>query len=724
MELESKVKSFKADFFGEEILIETGKLAEQAHGSVVARVGDTVVLATAVVADQQREGVDFFPLLIDYEERFYASGKISGSRFIKREGRPSEQAVLTCRLIDRPLRPLFPKTYRNDVQVIITVLSYDGENDPDLISTFAASAALIQTKAPYAGPIAACRIGLVEGKLVVNPKNSVLENSELDLVVSATRDRVMMIEAQANEVPEETVIEAIELAQKSMQPLFDIQTVVAKAHQAIVEEEIAEEKDVFEEIHTKVKDYVGENIAAAMKEVNEELRKKRLQEFEQEILKNFEGEYKQVDLKATFTKLVQKEVRRLILEEGLRPDGRVITEVRSISVEVGLLPRTHGSALFTRGQTQALTVATLASPGMEQLIDTMEVETTKRFMHHYNFPPFSTGEVSPVRGASRREIGHGYLAEKALLPMMPDKDSFPYTVRLVSEILSSNGSSSMAATCGSTLALMDAGVPIKKPVAGVAMGLVTNEDASKYKVLTDLQGLEDFAGDMDFKIAGTDKGITAIQMDTKIHGLTGEIVRDTFTQAKEGRLHILGKMIEAIEKPREELSQYAPRIESIKINPERIGELIGPGGKNINKIIADCGGKEVTNIDIDEDGTVMVSSTDPEMGAKALNQIKMSMREVNVGEVITGKIIEIKKDRMTGKEIGAIMEITPKVDGMIHISQIANTRVERIEDYVKPGDVVTARVMEVDREKGRIGLSMKAVGGQSAPNESTDSFKR
>lgn len=710
MELESKVKSFKADFFGEEILIETGKLAEQAHGSVVARVGDTVVLATAVVGSEPREGVDFFPLLIDYEERFYASGKISGSRFIKREGRPSEQAVLTCRLIDRPLRPLFPKTFRNDVQVIITVLSYDGENDPDIISTFAASAALMQTTAPFAGPIAACRIGLVDGKLIVNPKTSILEKSDLDLVISATKDRVMMVEAMANEVPEETVIEAIELAQKSMQPLFDIQVEVAKAHQKIIEEEIAEEKDIFEEIHAKVKNYVGENVSAAMREVNKELREKRIKDFETEVLKNFEGGYKQADLKTAFTKIVDKEVRRLILDEDLRPDGRGIKEVRPISVEVGLLPRTHGSALFTRGQTQALTVATLASPGMEQFIDTMETDTTKRFMHHYNFPPFSTGEVSPVRGASRREIGHGYLAEKALFPMIPGKEDFPYTIRLVSEILSSNGSSSMAATCGSTLALMDAGVPIKKPVAGIAMGLVTNEDASKYKILTDLQGMEDFAGDMDFKIAGTDKGITAIQMDTKIHGLTREIVRDTFAQAKEGRLHILSKMIEAIEKPREELSKYAPRIESIQINAERIGELIGPGGKNINKIIADCGGKEVTSIDIEEDGTVMVSSTDPEMGAKALDQIKLTMREVNVGEIITGKILEIKKDRMTGKEIGAIMEITPKVDGMIHISQIANQRVERIEDYVKPGDVVTARVMEVDREKGRIGLSMKAVG--------------
>jgi polyribonucleotide nucleotidyltransferase len=713
MDLRERTQSFEADFFGDKVTIEIGKMAEQADGSVTARVGDTVVLATAVVADEPREGVDFMPLLIDYEERFYAAGKISGSRFIKREGRPSDQAILTCRMIDRPIRPLLPKSYRNDVQVIITVLSYDGENDPDTLSIFAASAALMQTKAPFAGPVAACRIGQVDGQLVVNPKNSNLENSTLDVVVCATRERVMMIEAMAQEVPEETMIEAILLAKKSMQPLFDVQEQVAKAKQVIVEEEIKEEQDIFEEIHSKVKDYVGENVIAAMREVDKQLREKRIKEFEAEVLKNFEGDYKQTDLKAAFGKVVDKEIRRLILDEDIRPDGRGITEVRPLDIEVGLLPRTHGSALFTRGQTQALTVATLASPGMEQLIDTMESETTKRFMHHYNFPPFSTGEVSPVRGASRREVGHGYLAEKALTPMIPSQEDFPYTIRLVSEILSSNGSSSMAATCGSTLALMDAGVPIKKPVAGVAMGLITNEDASKYKILTDLQGLEDFAGDMDFKIAGTDKGITAIQMDTKIHGLTDDIVRDTFTQAREGRLFILDKMLAAINAPREELSKYAPRIESVKINPERIGELIGPGGKNINKIIADCGGKEVTNIDIEEDGTVMVSSTDPEMGAKALNQIKMSMREVNVGEVITGKIIEIKKDRMTGKEIGAIMEITPKVDGMIHISQISNQRVERIEDYIKPGEIVTARVMEVDREKGRIGLSMKAVGAST-----------
>jgi len=716
MDLSEKVRSFEADFFGEKMTIEVGKMAEQADGSVMVRVGDTVVLATAVVAEQPREGVDFFPLLVDYEERFYAAGKISGSRFIKREGRPSEQAILTCRLIDRPLRPLFPKSFRNDIQVVITVLSYDGENDPDMISIFAASAALLQTTAPFVGPIAGCRVGLIDGQLIVNPKNSKLKDSDLDLTIAATNDRVMMIETSAKEISEEKIIEAIALAQKSIIPLLDIQKKIAEAKKKIVAEEIREEQDIFEEIHAKVKDYVGENIAVAMREVNRELREQQISEFETEVLKNFEGAYKQTDLKSAFGQLVEKEIRRLILDEDIRPDGRGIREIRPISIEVSLLPRTHGSALFTRGQTQALTVATLGSPGMEQMIDTMEEDTTKRFMHHYNFPPFSTGEVSPIRGASRREIGHGYLAEKALAPMLPSKEEFPYTIRLVSEILSSNGSSSMAATCGSTLALMDAGVPIKKPVAGVAMGLVTNQDASKFKVLTDLQGLEDFAGDMDFKIAGTDQGITAIQMDTKIHGLTMEIIKQTFSDGKEARLTIYNKIKEAIDAPRESLSIYAPRIETIKINSERIGELIGPGGKNINKIIADCGGKEVMAIDIDEDGTVMVSSTDQEMGTKAINTIKMLMREVKVGEVISGKILEIKKDRMTGKEIGAIMEITPKVDGMIHISQISDQRVEKIEDYVKPGDIVTARVMEVDKEKGRISLSMKAVGEQKAEN--------
>jgi polyribonucleotide nucleotidyltransferase len=697
-------KSYSVDFCGRELKLETGKLALLAQGSIKATCGGTVVLATAVVADEARDGIDFFPLLVDYEERLYAAGKISGSRFIKREGRPSDAAILACRMIDRPIRPLFPKTFRNDVQVIITVLSYDGENDPDILGMIAASAALSQTKAPFNGPIGAIKIGLIDGKLIANPTIDQIEASDLNLTIAATKDKVMMIEAEASEVPEEKIVEAIELAKKSILPLIEIQEKIKKDH-------VAEESGVKliddQSIHGEVSKIVGDKLKAAVRELDKIKRDENLKEFEDEVLKTLEGNYKQVDLKSAFTKLVETEIRSAILDDEHRPDGRGIEEVRPIDIEVGVLPRVHGSGLFTRGQTQALTVATLASPGMEQFIDTMEVETTKRFMHHYNFPPFSTGEVSPMRGVSRRAVGHGYLAEKALLRMIPTTEEFPYTIRLVTEILTSNGSSSMAATCGSTLALMDAGVPIKKPVAGIAMGLVTDKkDDSRFKVLTDLQGLEDFAGDMDFKIAGTRDGITAIQMDTKITGLNDAIISQTFKQAKVGRMEILDAMEEIISKPNE-LSPLAPVIKAIKINPEKIGELIGPGGKNIRKIIEDCGGKEVTSSDSEDDGTVMIGSTDSEMGKKAIAIVESMTREIEIGEIIEGKVIEIKRDRMTGKQVGAIIEITPRQDGMVHISQIANERVEDIEKYMKPGDVVKAKVVDVDREKGRVALSTK-----------------
>jgi len=697
-------KTYSVDFSGRQLLLETGKLALLAQGSIKATCGGTVVLATAVVADEPREGIDFFPLLVDYEERLYAAGKISGSRFIKREGRPSDAAILACRMIDRPIRPLFPKTFRNDVQVIITVLSYDGENDPDIMGMIAASAALSQTKAPFLGPIGAIKIGLVDGKLVANPTIDQIEASDLNLTIASTRDKVMMIEAEASEVPEEKIIEAIELAKKSIIPLIEIQEKIKADH---VEEESGVELIDDQTIHGEVSKIVGDKLKEAVRELDKMKREENLKGFEDEVLKTLEGNYKQVELKNAFTKLVEKEIRAAILDDEHRPDGRGILEVRPIDIEVGVLPRVHGSGLFTRGQTQALTVATLASPGMEQFIDTMEAETTKRFMHHYNFPPFSTGEVSPMRGVSRRAVGHGYLAEKALLRMIPTTEEFPYTIRLVTEILTSNGSSSMAATCGSTLALMDAGVPIKKAVAGIAMGLVTDKkDDSKFKVLTDLQGLEDFAGDMDFKIAGTRDGITAIQMDTKIAGLNDTIIETTFKQAKVGRMEILDAMEEIISKPNE-LSPLAPVIKAIKINPEKIGELIGPGGKNIRKIIEDCGGKEVTSIDIEDDGTVMIGSTDSEMGKKAISIVESMTREIEIGEIIEGKVIEIKRDRMTGKQVGAIIEITPRQDGMVHISQIANERVEDIEKFMKPGDVVKAKVVDVDREKGRVALSTK-----------------
>jgi len=704
--LEFETKSYEVPFGNKTLHLETGKLAGQASGAISARYEETVILATAVVAAEPKEGTDFFPLMVDFEERFYAAGKISGSRFIKREGRPSDEAILAARKIDRPIRPLFPKNYRNDVQIIITVLSYDGSIDIDTISTIAASAALMQTNAPYFGPIAAITVGMINGEFILNPTEKEIDDSEMNLSFAATKDRIMMIETESNEIPEEKIFEAMEFGHKAMQTAIEIQHQIAADHKR--EATVLEEEKILG-VHAEVTNMMSDRVRDALKQLDREERQAALKEYEEEAMKSLEGTYKQVEIKSAFSKIVEKEIRNLILNEGIRPDGRAFDEIRPINIEVGLLPRPHGSALFTRGQTQALTVATLASPGMEQLIDTMEGESTKRFMHHYYFPPYSTGEVKPMRGVGRREVGHGYLAEKALKPMIPDTEKFPYTIRLVSEILSSNGSSSMAATCGSTLALMDAGVPIKKPVAGIAMGLVTNKDASDYKVLTDLQGLEDFAGDMDFKVAGTDAGVTAIQMDTKIAGLTWDIVRDTLAQAKTGRLEILGEIVKTISVPRTELSKYAPRIETIKINPNKIGELIGPGGKTIKKIVDEAGGKEITSIDIEDDGTVLVSSTDSAMGDKAISIIKSMTRELEVGEIVTGPIVEIKKDRMSGKEIGAILEITPKLTGMIHISQIADKRVEKVSDELKVGQTVSAKVLEINPEKNRISLSIKAL---------------
>jgi polyribonucleotide nucleotidyltransferase len=645
--------------------------------------------------------------MVDYEERLYAAGKISGSRFIKREGRPSETAVLTSRLVDRPLRPLFDKNFRKDVQVIITVLSIDKENDPDILAIIGASCALMRAgKAPFSGPVGACRIGMIDGKLVVNPNREVMAESDLDLVVAGTKDRVMMVEAGANEVPEATMLEALRMAQDAMQEVIAIQHTFATEYVAPAITVTKEGPTVLE----AVKGYAGEEISAAMANKDREARRITLDELLLRTAAHLEGAFKQADIKIAFNKLVEKEVRIAILEREDRPDGRGILDVRPITVEVGILPRTHGTGLFTRGQTQALTIATLGSPGDEQTIETMDTEGTKRYMHHYNFPPFSTGETSPVRGASRREIGHGALAERALIPVIPSQDEFPYTIRLVSEILSSNGSSSMASTCGSTLALMDAGVPIRKPVSGIAMGLVTNEDASEFKVLTDLQGLEDFAGDMDFKIAGTDAGITAIQMDTKIAGLTWAIIEQTLTQALVGRMHILQKMLDVIPEPRAELSEYAPRIQAVKIDPTKIGELIGPGGKNINRIIAEAGGKEIISIDIEEDGTVMVSSLDAGAAEYALSQIQTIGRTIEIGEIFEGEVISIIRDRMDPKkEIGAVVQFLPNKEGMVHISQVAKERIALVSDVVKVGDKVKVKVMAVDPEKGRISLSMKEV---------------
>jgi len=695
-----KEETFSTQLGGKDLVISTGKLAELASGSVTVRYGDTVVLATAVVAKEPREDVDFFPLLVDYEERLYAAGKISGSRFIKREGRPSEQAILTCRLIDRPIRPLFPKTYKNDIQVVITVLSYDLEHDPDTISIIAASAALSQSIAPFEGPVAAVRVGQIDGKFVTNPTNAELLKSTLDLVVAGTKDKVMMLEAGALEVDEKTMTEAIRFGHKELQAGIEIQKKLISDTKVTADE--IEEPAVLKE----VKEYLGKKLSKVVYEADKQKREETLNAFEKEVLENFEGNYKQIELKSAFSQILEKEVREAIVEKEMRPDGRKLDEIRPISIEVGLLPRTHGSGLFTRGQTQVLSIVTLGAPGEEQIIETMEEEGTKRYMHHYNFPPFSTGEVKPMRSVSRREIGHGALAERALIPVLPSHEDFPYTIRVVSEVLSSNGSSSMASTCGSTLALMDAGVPIKEPVAGIAMGLMTLD--KKYKVLTDIQGLEDFAGDMDFKVTATKKGITAIQLDTKLKGIEIDILAEALEKARVANDQILEKITKAISEPRKELSKFAPRIQTLQIPVDKIGEIIGPGGKNIRKLVEDCGGKEVTTIDIEDDGTVTIASTDSVCGNRAIETIKGATREVQVGEVFEGPVVSILKDRMRGNEIGAIVQILPNKDGMVHISQIAEERVNKIEDYLKIGQVVKVKVMEVDKERGRVSLSIKA----------------
>lgn len=715
-----EVKKWTTTIDDKQILLETGKLAEQAHGSITATAGGTVVLATVVIAEEAKENAEFFPLLVEYEERLYAAGKIKGSRWVKREGRPSDEAVLTARLVDRSIRPLFPKDFYHDIQVIITVLSYDEENDPDVLAVLAVSAALIQAGAPFAGPIAASRIIKVDGKLLVNPslKDVPPSSIDLDLIVASTADRVMMIEAGANEISETEMEQAIKLAYKSSLEAIKIQKEITSAKLKIKSATRAGENlPTKEETLAAVESIAREKIEEITREFDRVIRKQRLDDFEEEVLNNFEGTHKDIYVKDSFSRLVEKSVRQRILKEDSRPDGRQLTELRPISCEVGLLPRTHGSGLFSRGQTQALTIVTLGAPGEVQMIETMEEEGEKRYMHHYNFPPFSTGEAKPIRSTSRREIGHGALAERALINLIPSKESFPYTIRLVSEILSSNGSSSMAAVCGSTLALMDAGVPITKPVAGIAMGLVTDrDDLTKFKVLTDLQGIEDFAGDMDFKVAGTADGITAIQMDTKIAGLSFEIINQTLEQALTGRKQILSIMQQTIPEPRAQISQYAPRITAIKIDPTKIGDIIGPGGKMINKIIEGCGGREIISIDIDEDGTVMVSSTNTAMSEKAIDIIENITREIEIGQIYTGPVVQIIADRNTRQEIGAIVEIAPNKQGMVHISEIDNQRIARVSDVLKIGQEVKVKVLGIDRERGRIQLSIKAASNPNPSN--------
>ncbi|AKM84979.1 MAG: pnp, polynucleotide phosphorylase, polyribonucleotide nucleotidyltransferase [candidate division Kazan bacterium GW2011_GWA1_50_15] len=688
------------------LTLETGRLAGLANGSVTLRIGDTVVLATAVIASTPRENIDFFPLMIDYEERFYASGKISGSRFIKREGRPSEDAILSARLIDRPLRPLFPKGFYNDIQVVITVLSADLVHDPDIIAITAASAALMQAGAPFAGPVAGVRVGLISGKFVLNPTYEERAKSELDLVVAGTGDAIMMVEAGASEVAEAKMVEAIEFAHAALQPAIALQHEMVKQLNVTNGEYAIVTPPA--ELKTAIATRLGGKLEEAIYHPEKMVRNAKLDSLRQAIWEEFISEENPETVVADiFSKVVSEEFRKNILEQGKRPDGRKLDEIRPLQIEVGLLPRPHGSALFTRGETQALSTVTLGSLDDEQMLDTMELDTTKRYMHHYNFPPYATGEVKPMRTTGRREIGHGALAERALLPMIPSREDFPYTIRVVSEILASNGSSSMASVCGSTLSLMDAGVPITKPVAGIAMGLVTGD--GKYKILTDIAGIEDFNGDMDFKVAGSHDGITALQMDIKVTGITKEIMSEALAQAREAREFLLAEMSKVIAAPRSELSPFAPRVIVVKVPQDRIGEVIGPGGRVINEIIDRAGGKGVTNISIEEDGNAFVTSSDPKLGEQAAQTIRDMMREIKPGEKFNGRVTRIM-------DFGAFVEVLPGREGLVHISQLANHRVEKVTDVVKEGDMLDVVVTEIDN-LGRINLSHKAVSGGSGDNK-------
>ncbi|KPJ62054.1 hypothetical protein AMK68_05395 [candidate division KD3-62 bacterium DG_56] len=693
-----------ADLAGKSLALETGSLANQADGAVVARMGDCMILATAVAGDP-REGIDFFPLLIDYEEKMYAAGKIPGSRYIKREGRPSENAILTGRRTDRPIRPLFPEGLRNDVQVIVTTLSADLIDLPDVLAINGASAALCLSPIPFDGPVAAVRVGRVDGQFVINPTFQDLDNSDLSLLLAQSRWGLVELELTANEITEDDLVAAIEFARPYLDQLMAVQDeLVRQAGKPKLE---FERLIVPDEIRAAAEAY-GADVRAAIQAPSKQMRQSASREMASEIRAKLTERFPEADpahISEAVESLIKKQIRALILEEGRRPEGRTPDEIRPITCQVGLLPRAHGSALFTRGQTQVLTVATLGGIGEEQLLDGLTDEESKRFMHHYNFPPYSVGEVRPLRGASRRDVGHGSLAEKSLLPVIPPESEFPYTIRLVSEVLESNASSSMAATCGSTLALMDAGVPIRAPVSGVSIGMVS--DADRYVLLTDIQDVEDFHGDMDFKIAGTRQGITGIQMDTKLKGLPYDRVPETLEKARVARLHVLDRMAETLPAPRPELSPLAPRVFVLEIHPDKIGDVIGPGGKVIKKLEADYDCK----IDIEQDGRVFVAATDAAKGEAAREAIELITRDVVIGETYVGKVVGTTS-------FGAFVELLPGRDGMVHISELARERVERVEDVVKVGDEVTVKVVDIDPQ-GKVRLTRKALlpGGEDTSSD-------
>lgn len=692
--------SYSIELGGRTLTMEIGKIAKQANGAVLVRYGDTAVVVAATGTKTPREGVDFFPLTVDFEEKMYAVGKIPGG-FIKREGRPAETAILTSRLIDRPIRPMFPEGYHNDVQIVATAVSVDPDNAPDIPAMIGASCALSISDIPFEGPIAGVRVGMIDGQYIINPTIEQAKVSRLNLAVAGTKDAILMVEAGAREISEDEMLDAIWFGHEEIKKLVEWQEkIMAEVGKPKMEVPVYEPPA---ELAAEIEAYGAEQLKAALMDANKLEREENVARIKAEIADAFMEKYPDnaKDVAYITQKLVKKIVRRTISVDKIRPDGRALDEVRPVTCEVGLLARPHGSALFTRGQTQILNVLALAPLSEAQTLDGLGIELTKRYIHHYNFPPYSVGETKPLRSPGRREIGHGALAERALLPVIPSEEEFPYAIRLVSETLESNGSSSMGSVCASTLSLMDAGVPIKAPVAGVAMGLV--KDGDYFTILTDIQGLEDALGDMDFKVAGTKNGITAIQMDIKIDGINKEIFKQALAQAKRGREHIMGIMLDCIAEPRKELSKYAPKITTIHVDPEKISKIIGPGGKTIKKIVEETGAK----IDIEEDGRVYIAAVNSEEAAKAIDMINGITAEAEVGKVYTGKVTRLMA-------FGAFVEILPGKEGLVHISQLSTERVNKVEDVVSVGDEIVVKVTEID-QKGRINLSRKAVlaGGLS-----------
>ncbi|MBI2850889.1 MAG: polyribonucleotide nucleotidyltransferase [Chloroflexi bacterium] len=686
-------QTFECEIAGRKLVIETGKLAGQATSAVTEKYGETLVLVTLCVAEKPREGVDFLPLTVDYEERLYAVGKIPGS-FPRREGRPSQEAILACRLTDRPIRPLLPKEWRNDLQLVITVFSADQENDPDILAVIGSSAVLAMSQVPFAGPVGAVRVGCIDGELVLNPTLVQLGESQFDIVVASTKEAVAMLEAGAKEAPEDLVIQAIQFGHQANQEIIKLQE---RLQQAFGKAKVAPPaKAINQDLLTAVASVIGGKVIPALSHADKVQRDDALLALKNQLIATLESTYSEKELAAALDEEIKHEIRASLLEKKQRISGRTLTEIRPLSCEVGLLPRTHGSALFNRGNTQVLSITTLGSTRKEQQIDGLGIEETKRFIHHYNFPPFSTGEAGRIGTPGRREIGHGALAERSLQAVLPKDEDFPYTIRLVSEVLSSSGSTSMASVCASSLSLMDAGVPIKTAVAGIAMGLVT-DDKGNYVILTDIEDLEDFNGDTDFKVAGTTAGITGIQMDTKLKGLSLEVVEKTIRQAKDARLFILNKMAQTIAASRPEMSRYAPRMYKIMIPTEKIGAVIGPGGKTIRSITESTG----ATVDIDDTGTVVIGSNDEASARKAINIIEGLTKEAEVGTIYTGKVSRTLN-------FGAMVEILPGKEGLVHISELADYHVASVEDVVKVGDEITVKVIDIDN-LGRVNLSRRAV---------------